>query len=82
MRELIINDRNELNDKATGVGIQCWCKVMRCATDCAAFARVGMMKQDRSQDIVAICSAVPQQIPIGVLEVGTIVPAGLGLVKG
>lgn len=59
-------------DDGANSGVSCWSYDQCCNAACAAFAEVMMVKPDRTQDLVAICAAIPQQIPIGVLEEGKV----------
>jgi hypothetical protein len=77
MRKIIIREDNLVRDDGTNDEVSCWCKDDYCTTDCAAFAKMIVMKPDRTQDLVGICAAIPQQIPIGVLEEGKVaMPTG------
>lgn len=89
MRRVVIQGSDVHEDGVNSLHphVRCWCKDGFCNTDCAAFTKMVVVKPDRTQDLVAVCAAIPQQIPIGVLEEGKVAiaaPTGLGpsLVRG
>lgn len=75
MRRIIIED-GKLIDGDDRTPVACWHNNLVCATNCAAFAKVGA-QTPQGVETMAVCAAVPQQIPIGTFGApsGLVVPS-------